>query len=224
MQHLNPYVHAYRHMYAVTRNCGGPAELRFHFATGITPDPQRYNAATPSSEVAVVYTGDKPPCHGLMVYPYPQKSGAYTHRANYLSDHVDPIAYPLLFLDGQHGWHPQLRTVTIEGRGPEQRSKISQREFFTHRLMQRAPVGYFQPTDSTGPQGSKRVASSSPLSPHVHAPKAQKNSSTVPLLKSSPAAATASPGASDLTLPCSFCPISPTRPSATSNFPTTASG
>ena len=145
MQHLNPYVHAYRHMYAVTRNCDAPAELRFHFATGITPDPRRYNAATPSSEVAVVYTGDKPPCHGLMVYPYPRESGLYTRRASYLSDHVDPLAYPLLFLDGQHGWHPQLRTVTIEGRGPEQRSNISQREFFTHRLMQCAPWAISNP-------------------------------------------------------------------------------
>ena len=144
-QSLNPYVRSYRHMFDVLRSSGSNGrEISFHFATSRTPDPRRYNAPAASSEVAVVYGGDRPQIPGLMIYPFPQENNAFTHRASFLSNHVDPLCYPLLFLDGQHGWHPQLRAVGA----PD--TKISACEFFSHRLMQRQPLPPFVSSPARG--------------------------------------------------------------------------
>ena len=137
-QSLNPYVRSCRHMFDVLRSSGSNGrEISFHFATSRTPDPRRYNAPAASSEVAVVYGGDRPQIPGLMIYPFPQENNAFTHRASFLSNHVDPLCYPLLFLDGQHGWHPQFRAVGAPN------TKISACEFFSHRLMHRQPLPPF---------------------------------------------------------------------------------
>eukprot|EP00973_Karenia_brevis_P028417 3916514-Karenia_brevis.AAC.1 len=60
------------------------------------------------------------------------------HRSSDLSDHLDPLTFPILFPDGQPGWHPQLRyTTSIAGDRAGQRQKISMAEFYTYRLMVR---------------------------------------------------------------------------------------
>ena len=144
---FNPYVTAFHHMFSVWQNSRPDHRLvRFQFQTGITPDPRRYN--TPSAaEVAAIYDGEAPPTtRGICVYPTPTASGGSTYTPSFLSDHLDPLAYPLLFPDGQRGWHSKLpyfsarSACSAPGSGTGGRQHISQAEFYSHRLMTRDPL------------------------------------------------------------------------------------
>ena len=67
-------------------------------------------------------------------------SGASTYTPSFLSDHLDPLAYPLLFPDGQRGWHSKIQYYTSPGVEKTVRQHMSQAEFYSHRLMTRDPL------------------------------------------------------------------------------------
>ena len=101
--------------------------VSFQFRTGVSQDPRRYNAPR-SADVAVVYQGDAPPTNRVItVHPRAQPGQFQTHRPSELSDHLDPMTYPLLFPDGQPGYHPQL-TYDPEKSVEGQRTKVSTAE------------------------------------------------------------------------------------------------
>ena len=50
------------------------------------------------------------------------------------SEHVDPLAYPLLFPYGEGGWHPELRR---EGRQVAAYNRLTPMQFYAYRLMLR---------------------------------------------------------------------------------------
>ena len=115
-------------LWAAARN--DQRQVKFQFQTGTTADPRRYNAPS-VSEVAAIYDGEAPPTNrGIMVYPQPSAGGGFTHRVNFLSDHLDPRAYPLLFPDGQRGWCPKLKYCNVPGAPIGTRSKVAQADFF----------------------------------------------------------------------------------------------
>ena len=123
--------------------------LSFKFRTGASPDPRRYNAPR-VAEVAAIYEGDEPPTNRVItVFPRTSGGASQLHRPSDLSDHLDPLTYPILFPDGQPAWHPGLLyDVSAPSYKAGQRQKISMAEFYSHRLMTRdgpsaqAPLHY----------------------------------------------------------------------------------
>lgn len=52
------------------------------------------------------------------------------HRPSDLSDHLDPMTYPVLFPDGQPAWHPGLwYDANAASSKAEQRQKVRLAEF-----------------------------------------------------------------------------------------------
>ena len=139
---FNPYVGAFRHMYALLEESKkGNRQILFQFQTGTSADPRRYNAPLSGSEVDVLYDGERPPTNrGIFVYPSPTVAGTSTHSPSIFTDHIDPLTYPLLFPDGQKGWHPNLKYYRPPSLRNDSKEKISMAEFYSHRLMQRDPL------------------------------------------------------------------------------------
>jgi len=82
------------------------------------PDPRRYNKPS-SREVAVVYVGSGPP-PGNFVNIYPRRSNVVdggregsVQRLSYLSEHTDPLTYPLLHVAGTLGWSTTLERICV---------------------------------------------------------------------------------------------------------------
>eukprot|EP00973_Karenia_brevis_P038455 5304457-Karenia_brevis.AAC.1 len=134
----NPYVRSFMYMHELLREQGSCPVQSFKFQTGVSPDPRRYNAPR-CAEVAVVYEGDAPPSNRVItVFPRVCNGASQLHRPSDLSDHLDPMTYPVLFPDGQPGWHPGLRyNATATNNMNGHRQKVSMAEFYTHRLMTR---------------------------------------------------------------------------------------
>ena len=139
--HYNPYVMAFHNMYTLWHASTPDHKLlRFQFQTGVTPDPRRYNTPT-AAEVAAIYDGEAPPLtRGICVYPAASATGGSTYSPSFLSDHLDPLSYPILFPDGQRGWHAKLYYYTAPGVARTVRQYISQAEFYSHRFMTRDPL------------------------------------------------------------------------------------
>jgi len=137
----NPYARSFMYMHELLQHGGAARVLNFKFQTGASPDPRRYNTPR-AADVAVIYEGDAPPTNRVVTV-FPRSTGGHmqTHKLSDLSDHVDPMTYPVLFPDGQPGWHPQLRydPAALQSSAGH-RQKVSMAEFYTHRLMTRDPA------------------------------------------------------------------------------------
>ena len=72
-------------------------------------DPRRYNLPKGDGEIAAVFSGEDglpPEDIDFQVFP---KAGCYqTTKLSDLSEHTDPMTYPLLFVHGQPGWRPGM--------------------------------------------------------------------------------------------------------------------
>ena len=115
MQEYSPYVSACKQMYNIQqeeenhgRELGSePQIVRLFFKCG--SDCRRYNEPT-HDEVAAVFVGDDgaPPAnHGIVMYP----RNRAPQRISYMSCHVDPMCYPILFPTGDLGWHNDMQHV-----------------------------------------------------------------------------------------------------------------
>ena len=135
MNEVNPYAHAYQHMFEVERQENLRAE-----AAGIVPNPvtmifreggdkRRYNA--PSDEIAAVFIGDHgapPGNHDIVVYP---KNRPLRH-ISYMNKHCDPMIYPLLFPTGQFGWDPtKQHNAAFQTLS---RVRLTQLQYYSYRL------------------------------------------------------------------------------------------
>ncbi|KAF2354778.1 hypothetical protein FHG87_014467 [Trinorchestia longiramus] len=105
----NPYAAAYHNMRAIEQQEQEravienmpPRQVTMQFIPG--PDRRRYNNPT-GNEVAALFVGDDgvPPVYrDIVVYPI----GLQRHWIAYIPCHHDPMVYPLLFPNGQPGWH-----------------------------------------------------------------------------------------------------------------------
>ena len=130
-----PYVRLYRHMRTLIE--GGPAptvQLGFKAQTD-GADMRRFNHPQ-AFEPAVVFVGNEgePPSNrDIVIWPREEP----VHRVSELCEHVDPLAYPLLFPRGEPGWSSTLR------RCPEFQTaaytRVTPIQFYSHRLMVRVP-------------------------------------------------------------------------------------
>lgn len=106
--------------------------VRLFFKRG--PDCRRYNEPT-HNEVAAVFVGQDgaPPVdRDIVVYPRDKPA----ERISYLSCHVDPMCYPILFPRGDQGWHDGMQHVA-EYR-TSTRNRLTMQQFYGYRLAVRS--------------------------------------------------------------------------------------
>ncbi|KAF2360700.1 hypothetical protein FHG87_008543 [Trinorchestia longiramus] len=107
LQQINPYVELYKNMHAVKQQEVERArrdnvqERRYqqHFRRG--SDIRRYNILT-SNEIAAVFVGENgapPENRDIVVYP----RNILPEKISYVSCHLDPMSYPILFPHGEFG-------------------------------------------------------------------------------------------------------------------------
>ena len=118
-----------------------PTSNRIHalrFAGGEDQNPKTYNRPS-SAEVSCTVAGEGPlPKHFISVYERSDDGGGSTHELSYLSEHVDPLTYPLIHVYRTAGYSHALRAHKSASASSEL-SHVSMREFYAHRLMQRYP-------------------------------------------------------------------------------------
>ena len=106
------------------------------FAGGEDKNPKTYNRPS-SAEVSCTVVGDGPlPRHFISVYERSDAGAGSTHELSYLSEHVDPLTYPLVHLYGTLGYSHALRAPKAASACSDF-THVSMREFYSHRLMQR---------------------------------------------------------------------------------------
>uniref|UniRef100_A0A183GNV9 Helitron_like_N domain-containing protein n=1 Tax=Heligmosomoides polygyrus TaxID=6339 RepID=A0A183GNV9_HELPZ len=125
---VNPYAQSFVMMDEVLRTeeetaiAAGPTPHPVHMVFGQRPsdDARRYNSAT-ANEIAVVYVGDEEGIPGK----------------RYLDKICDPLTYPLLFRNGDDGWHPYMEKRSTSRSG---RTRVTQKEFYSYLMFPRANV------------------------------------------------------------------------------------
>ena len=132
MDRESPYVQLYRHMRDIVQEHRAP-DAYLGFAAARDEDMRRYNHPQ-QLEQAIVFVGKEgePPINRDIVL-WPHEFAA--HRISELSEHLDPLAYPLLFPRGELGWHPALRHDARHR--TDKYNRITPIQFFAHRLMVR---------------------------------------------------------------------------------------
>ena len=134
----NRYAQGYKHMHErmlEQQRAGHAPDVALRLRSGQTPDPRRYNA--PSAEdIAVVFPGTHPPSsRDITVYLQADEACGDTHAISHLSEHVDPLTYPLLFPNGDKGWCPDLRIPWHMQNGNPRHDKLQLCEFYSQRMM-----------------------------------------------------------------------------------------
>lgn len=103
---------------------------------GKDKDPRTYNKPS-SCEVSCTVVGEGPlPRHFISVYERSDSDCGSTHELSYLSEHVDPLTYPLIHVHGTLGYSNALCAGRASSSGTKD-AHISMREFYAHRFMQR---------------------------------------------------------------------------------------
>ena len=105
-----------------------PRTVRLFFKRG--PDCRRYNEPT-HNEIAAVFVGEDgaPPAErDIVVYP----RDSPPQRMPYISCHVDPMCYPLLFPRGDLGWHNSMQHVAAFRTAT--RNRLTMQQFYGYRL------------------------------------------------------------------------------------------
>lgn len=129
----NPYPDHLLSMHMVIQNQkrkgGGTQPMHtLRSAGAVDKDPRTYNKPT-SAEISCAVVGDGPlPEHFISIYERADDGGS-THTLSPLSEHVDPLAYPLLHVDGTLGYSTALLD--------REWNTISTCDFYCHRIMQR---------------------------------------------------------------------------------------
>jgi len=139
----NPYAQAFKLMAEVADDEAQQAQaerrearpVRMVFDQNATDDQRRYNAAT-ANEVAVVYVGDDANIPGDRIFVVHERAGAL-RNISYLDKRCDPLTYPLLFPNGEDGWHPAMERQNLAiGR----RTRVTQKQFYSYLLFAREQI------------------------------------------------------------------------------------
>ena len=128
----NPYAEAYKNFSETERQIGNAQELQLIFSKDPSKD-KTYNAPQ-CGEVAVVFNGSGGNAPDEIDFAVFKKEGTIM-RISHTSSHADPMVYPLLFPNGERGWHPFL-THNPE-RSTAVRHRLTMLQFYKFRLMDR---------------------------------------------------------------------------------------
>ena len=149
MQEYSPYVSVFKQMHIIQqeeenhgRELGSePQIVRLFFKRG--SNCRRYNEPT-HDEVAAVFVGDdgaSPANHDIVIYP----RNRAPQRISYMSCHVDPMCYPILFPRSDLGWHNDMQHV--DDHRTATRNRLTMQQFYDYRL---AVCNNFSPIHSFG--------------------------------------------------------------------------
>ena len=112
------------------------------FAGGVDKDPRTYNSPS-SAETSCVVVGEGPlPQHYISVFERSEQGAdGAVHTLSPLSEHVDPLTYPLLHVAATLG-----HSIALRGKPPAHApaataSHISTCDFYAHRCKQRYAAG-----------------------------------------------------------------------------------
>ena len=125
---------------ALTGHAAPSHALRF--SGGVTKDPRTYNTLS-AAEVSCSVVGDGPlPRHFISVYEKVDTGCGSTHELSYLSEHVDPLTYPLIHFEGDLGYSHALQATSKSSpcdsdSDSVKKPHVTLREFYAHRFMQR---------------------------------------------------------------------------------------
>ena len=137
----NPYPAHFQNMHDMIQanRVEHPTTAKIHalrFAGGEDKNPKTYSRPS-SAEVSCTVVGEGPlPRHFISVYERTDCGHGTTHELSYLSEHVDPLTYPLVHVYGSLGYSNALRVGKSHAPGTDL-SHVTMRQFYAHRLMQR---------------------------------------------------------------------------------------
>ena len=103
--------------------------VSLNFKRNKTDDKRRYNIPTTVGEIAVVFNGEngEPPTErDFTVHPRNPDNRFSLNTINLLSQHTDPMTYPIVHLKGEPGWRPGLPQVSGK--------QMSMLQFYSFRL------------------------------------------------------------------------------------------
>ena len=110
MDRESPYVAMYRSMKEKMENMSElPPETKMVIAERDGHDMRRYNKTKHYGLVVVFRSHDGTPPTDRDIAVWPRDPTYKVYRISDKCEHVDPLAYPLLFPRGEGGWHPHLR-------------------------------------------------------------------------------------------------------------------
>ena len=134
MDRVSPHVREYRRMRDVVAQ-HAPLEISARIVATPGTDMRRYKKPKKYEPAVVFVSSDGTPPLDRDIVVWPRDPHYKTYHVSDESEHIDPLAYPLLFPYGDLGWHPQLR------HGGERRTarntRLTSIQFYAYRLMLR---------------------------------------------------------------------------------------
>ena len=132
MEESSPYVRNYHHMRDIIAREPN-REVKLGFTSDVEVDMRRYNHPQLREPAAVFVGQEGAPETNRDIVVWPRDEA--TFRISELSEHVDPLAYPLLFPSGDPGWTPTLKHDLKKRTAAY--TRVTAMQFFSHRLMVR---------------------------------------------------------------------------------------
>ena len=108
LDRVSPYVRVYRSMREIVAE-HAPAEVGLGIAATPGSDMRRYNKPTQYEPAVVFFSPDGTPPTNRDIAVWPRNPNTGTYRISDKCEHVDPLAYPLLFPFGDGGWHHEMK-------------------------------------------------------------------------------------------------------------------
>ena len=140
LEQCNPHVEAFKLMATVANEEAQRAQaenrelrpVRMVIEQNSAEEQRRYNAAT-ANEVAVVYVGDDENIPGERLFVL-YENNRRLQVINHLNKLCDPLTYPLVFPNGEDGWHPNIPRKNMASGS---RERVTQKEFYSYLLFSR---------------------------------------------------------------------------------------
>ncbi|CAK0799480.1 unnamed protein product [Prorocentrum cordatum] len=116
MTRVCPYVQTYRQMQTIAQQHHAPT-VQLALAASKENDMRRYNKPQTLEPAVIFASGDGAHRHSKDIVVWPREEGYEAHRIHEDSEHVDPLAYPLLFPYGDPGprWYLYLLLLHTPG-------------------------------------------------------------------------------------------------------------
>ncbi|RWS27879.1 uncharacterized protein B4U80_03589 [Leptotrombidium deliense] len=120
----NPYALKYRQLNEVYKQTEVPT-VTLNFLTFKGDDMRRYNEPLVNSIAAIITTNDGAIPENVDVKVFPKKDTECDFLST-TSQHSDPMLFPLIFPNGEHGWSHLMKTPNMKN--------ISPLQFYSYRL------------------------------------------------------------------------------------------
>lgn len=104
---INPFMKSFKTMQELY-NTVDTEDIQMYIVSDPNTDLRRFNDAT-RTDVAVIFkssNGAPPIQNDMIVF---SKTSTTTRHVSYLNSSLDPLAYPILFPFGDHGWHKNIK-------------------------------------------------------------------------------------------------------------------